>query len=609
MTDSVELKFLLQLKLSSRQTQSLPLSIACPKVCVCVSVCCSILRTSVCGSRPLLLPSITSPNKMDQKKTDRDSSHRNGIGQVVLYGEFTATDNRKVRYAVSLTELDLTVQKITSAPAGRSKVVFNLSDCIGCRAFKGEDNTDVGAYFSAYFYPFKRRWMSSGVARQRVEQCFRVALAQDSHANLEEAQRWARAINEGSVLQRPQRDGVLYSEVRRPCRVMLLVNPHSGKGQALSLFTGHVQRMLTEAGVPHTVVITERQNHARELAREADLSQWDALVIMSGDGLLFEVVNGLMEREDWESAIQTPLGILPGGSGNALAASIHYYSGSQPVSSEELLVSCGFLLCKGLVSRLDLVSVNMASSQRLFSFLSLAWGFVADVDIESEKYRHVGAARFTVGTLVRLASLRVYQGRLAYLPVDEPPSRAEVSPPLPASAFCSSLLCRPSKASSHQNTFHNSCNSNNAGKARRVDGPTPAPRGPADSLLAPLEQPVPGDWTVVAEEDFVLMLAMYQAHLGEDMLAAPGSAPDDGLIHLFYVKAGISRTALLRIFLAMEKGAHLATGCPYLVYVKVRALRLEPLSPKGVITVDGEAVDYGPVQAQVHGGLARLVSG
>ncbi|KAG9350402.1 hypothetical protein JZ751_026762 [Albula glossodonta] len=296
---------------------------------------------------------------MDQKKTEPGSSYRNGIGQVVLYGEFTATDNRKVRYAVSLTELDLTVQKITSAPAGRSKVVFNLRDCVGCRAFKGEDNTDAGAYFSAYFYPFKRRWMSSGVSRQRVEQCFRVALVQDSRANLEEAQRWARAITEGSVHQRPQREGqrrsredsaasflgavpwaailldsapgmpvlsqqpgaacgtgpyltnsggdgnpvfrlratvseasallatsshtsrpdpqsshtpvpenlcsvacerplpsVLYSEVRRPCRVMVLLNPHSGKGQALSLFTGHVQRMLTEAGVPYTLVIT-----------------------------------------------------------------------------------------------------------------------------------------------------------------------------------------------------------------------------------------------------------------------------------------------------------------------------------------------------------------
>uniref|UniRef100_A0A8C9ZEI1 sphingosine kinase n=1 Tax=Sander lucioperca TaxID=283035 RepID=A0A8C9ZEI1_SANLU len=191
------------------------------------------------------------------------------------------------------------------------------------------DSADVGAYFTAYFYPFKRRWMSAGVARQRVEQCFRVALVQDPLANLQEAERWARAIRDASVLRAPRRDGehcMVYAEVRRPCRVMILVNPHSGRGQALQLFTGHIQGMLTEAAVPYTLVITEHQNHARELVRKADLSQWDALVIMSGDGLLFEVINGLMEREDWQEAIQTPLGILPGGSGNALAASVHHYS-------------------------------------------------------------------------------------------------------------------------------------------------------------------------------------------------------------------------------------------------------------------------------------------
>ncbi|XP_055763363.1 sphingosine kinase 1-like [Salvelinus fontinalis] len=571
---------------------------------------------------------------MDPKITESDPpSYRNGITKVLQYGEFTATGNRKVRYAVSLTERDLTIQKITSTPAGRSKVVFNLRDCVGCRAFSADDNADAGAYFSVYFYPFKRRWMSSGVARQRVEQCFRVALFQDPRTNLEEAEKWAGTIRENSVRQQHLRNHVLYSEVHRPCSVMLLVNPHSGKGQALSLFTGHVQRMLNEAGVPHTLVITERQNHARELVREADLSQWGALVIMSGDGLLFEVVNGLMEREDWEEAIQTPLGILPGGSGNALAASIHHYSGAQPVSSEELLVSCGFLLCKGLVSRMDLASVHLGSSPsnptRLFSFLSLAWGFVADVDVESEKYRHVGAARFTMGTLVRLASLRVYKGRLAYLPVDEVDGEEEdgqspvslemtsMSPQHqpPSSAFCSStLLCQPLKDSPCQNaahhTFHNSRNSNNAFKAKKREpmSANATLTGPPDSLLVPLDQPVPSDWVIVPEEDFVLMLAMYQSHLAKDLYAAPDSTLDDGLIHLIYVRAGISRTALLRLFLAMEKGTHLANNCPHLVYTRVRALRLEPYSSKGVITVDGEVVEYGPVQAQVHGGIARLIT-
>lgn len=134
-------------------------------------------------------------------------------------------------------------------------------------------------------------------------------------------------------------------------------------------------------------------------------------------------------------------------------------------------------------------------------------------------------------------------------------------------------------------------------------------KGPPDSLLPPLEQPVPSSWVVVPEEDFVLMLAMYQSHLAADLLAAPEATLDDGLIHLFYVRAGISRTALLRLFLSMEKGMHMSNNCPHLVYAKVRALRLEPHSPKGVITVDGEVVEYGPIQAQVHKGLARLITG
>lgn len=287
------------------------------------------------------------------------------------------------------------------------------------------------------------------------------------------------------------------------------------------------------------------------------------------------------------------------------------------------------MLCKGLVGSMDLVSIHLASRQRLFSFLSLAWGFVADVDIESEKYRHVGAIRFLMGTLVRLASLRVYQGRLAYLPVKEglkPPKgsvKATHPPPTPQHpSLCSSLSCRlipnpsPNQRSHHN---HNSTNSNHNTITKSSNSPvttkTPETQshGKAtalvDSLLPGLDQPVPESWTVVKEEDFVLVLAIYQSHLAEDLWTVPGAIADDGLIHLFYVTAGISRPALLRLFLAMEKGAHLACGCPHLVYEKVKALRLEPISPQGMITVDGEMVEYGPVQAQIHPGLARLICG
>nr|XP_057934932.1 sphingosine kinase 1 [Doryrhamphus excisus] len=521
-----------------------------------------------------------------------------------LYGEFTATGNRKVRCAVSLTDREFIVQRLSAIHVGRQRVLL-LKDCIGSRAYREDDNSHRTAYLEVYFYPLKRRWMSSGLSRQRVEHCFRISEFQDPRANLEEAEKWARTVRERCSRQQNIGDGLQMSELTRPYRMMLLVNPQSGKGQALALYNNHIQRMLNEAGVPHTILITEHQNHARELVREADLSQWGAVVILSGDGLLFEVINGLLDRSDWEEAIRTPLGILPGGSGNALATSIHHYSGASVVSTEELLISCGFLLCKGLVSRMDLVSVHLFSGTRLFSFLSLAWGFVADVDIESEKYRHAGAARFTLGTLVRLASLRIYKGKLAYLP---------------AMGDCKQVrsmrngTLRHSTDSPILNSRHNSCHSNNSLKAMRTEH-TPsrnankAPMGLCDSLLPPLDVPPPSNWVVVPEEDFVLVLAVYQSHLAEDLLAAPDATLDDGVIHLFYVKAGISRAALLKLFLAMEKGAHVDSGCTHMVHTKVQALRLEPYSPKGIITVDGEVVEYGAVQAEVHRGLARLIYG
>lgn len=140
---------------------------------------------------------------MDHRRPD---TNRNG-GLNVLYGEFTTTGNRKVRCAVSLTDRDLTVQRLSAAPVGRSKLVLSLRDCVGCRTYRGYDKADSAAYLTVYFYPLKRRWMSSGVSRQRVEHSFRLAALQDPRANLEEAEKWAAAVRERSDRPQHARDG------------------------------------------------------------------------------------------------------------------------------------------------------------------------------------------------------------------------------------------------------------------------------------------------------------------------------------------------------------------------------------------------------------------
>lgn len=282
---------------------------------------------------------------------------------------------------------------------------------------------------------------------------------------------------------------------------------------------------------------------------------------------------------------------------------------------EDLLLSCCFLLCKGLVRPLDIVSVRLSSGPRLFSFLSLAWGFVADVDIESEKFRQVGAMRFLVGTLLRLASLRTYQGRLAFLPAREDsksaPSSSSPASPSPSSV-CSLVQCL-----SHmelQSNKQQECTSENTShKSNDYDFLLPNTDSKddrlPDNLLSPIGDPVPTDWTIEKKQDFVLVLATCHSHLAEELMVSPDTRPDDGYLHLLYVTAGISRPALLRLFLAMEKGTHLTCECPHLMYRRVRALRLEPITKPGVITVDGEQVEYGPIQAQVHKGYSRIICG
>lgn len=347
----------------------------------------------------------------------------------------------------------------------------------------------------------------------------------------------------------------------------------------------------------------------------------------------------------------------------------------------DLLLNCSLLLCRGGNCPLDLLSVTLASGSRCISFLSVAWGFVSDVDIQSERFRSLGSARFTLGAMLGLATLHTYRGRLSYLPASGEPVSPSPAQGLPRAKSELTLAPAPAPALTHS-PLHRSVSDlplplpqpqpaltspsspeplpilalNGGGPELAGDWagdaplspdpllpsppaspkaavlspitegapetpessglPPPTPDapvatstgGPPDHLLPPLDAPLPPGW-VTLEEDFVLMLAMLPSHLGADLVAAPNARFDDGLVHLFWVRGGISRAALLRLFLAMERGTHLSLGYPQVGYATTLAFRLEPLTPRGVLTVDGEQVEYGPLQAQVHPGLGRLLTG
>lgn len=73
------------------------------------------------------------------------------------------------------------------------------------------------------------------------------------------------------------------------------MNPASGKGKALKIAKENLLPVLTEAEIEYELVETQRQNHALKVVREMNIEEFNGVVIVSGDGLFHEAVNGLLQ--------------------------------------------------------------------------------------------------------------------------------------------------------------------------------------------------------------------------------------------------------------------------------------------------------------------------
>ncbi len=87
------------------------------------------------------------------------------------------------------------------------------------------------------------------------------------------------------------------------------------------------------------------------------------------------------------------------------------------ISSASLLISLKQYCC--IWSHRSFVC-SFTHSLEHWSFLQFAWGVVADVDLESERFRWAGAFRYDIGAVAGIALLRKYHGKLYYLPADDP---------------------------------------------------------------------------------------------------------------------------------------------------------------------------------------------
>eukprot|EP00268_Persea_americana_P014743 TRINITY_DN16616_c0_g1_i14.p1 TRINITY_DN16616_c0_g1~~TRINITY_DN16616_c0_g1_i14.p1 ORF type:complete len:531 (-),score=108.21 TRINITY_DN16616_c0_g1_i14:319-1911(-) len=172
------------------------------------------------------------------------------------------------------------------------------------------------------------------------------------------------------------------------------------------------------AGFKMEVVKTTSAGHARRLASNVDFSSCpDGIVCVGGDGIVNEVLNGLLSRSDEKEAISIPIGIIPAGSDNSLVWTV--LGVRDPVSAAIAIV-------KGGLTATDVFAVEWIQSGAVHFGMTVSYfGFVSDVLELSEKYqKRFGPLRYFVAGFLKFLCLPKYSFDVEYLPASK-----EVSDP------------------------------------------------------------------------------------------------------------------------------------------------------------------------------------
>lgn len=363
-----------------------------------------------------------------------------------------------------------------------------------------------------------------------------------------------------------------------PQRFLVILNPYSGgngpksKSGAIHVYETMIKPMLEQAGVEHDALTTKRGGHAMDRmgsrmddatmspgkgddeggnisdnvdSESRDISEYDAIIALGGDGIVYEIMQGIHARSDEEQILsKLKFGIVPCGTCNGLAKSILYWSDNADYTP----IESAMIICKGHTKKLDLATYQLAKTRKTFtSFLSFSWGLIADCDLESECLRCLGAIRTDIWAVYRgILFTKKYRGRFSYLP--------------------------PQNSNSGDNDV-----------VTAIDMPK-------------FNGPLPENWVTI-EDDFRVIWVCNTTHASYNVFSCPISKMNDGLFHVLIVRQSCSRLRLLQMLLKLDAGGHIE--CDGLEVVSCVAYRLEPLSDNSYNDLDGELIENGPIQASV----------
>ena len=181
----------------------------------------------------------------------------------------------------------------------------------------------------------------------------------------------------------------------------LLVNPKGGHKRGLEIYE-KVKHIFSSAGTNLTVLHTEYAGHAFDFANTLDFVGYDGLCAIGGDGTMYELINGMLKRDDNH---KIPIGLITGGTGNSFMYDVDCLD---PVDAAKRIV-------QHKLRPLDIAKVN-ANGELFYSFNIIGWGLATDAGKLAEKLRWLGGVRYDVASIIEVLKGK---DRIATLTLDK----------------------------------------------------------------------------------------------------------------------------------------------------------------------------------------------
>ncbi|CAH9123027.1 unnamed protein product [Cuscuta epithymum] len=232
-----------------------------------------------------------------------------------------------------------------------------------------------------------------------------------------------------------------YIRCKNPPKMLVILNPRSGRGRSTKVFHSMAEPIFKLAGFKLEVVKTTSAGHARQLASTVDFSTCpDGIICVGGDGIVNEVLNGLLCRDNQKEAISIPIGIIPAGSDNSLVWTV--LGIRDPTSAAIAIV-------KGGLTATDVFAVEWVQSGQIHFGTTVSYfGFVSDVLELSERYqKRFGPLRYFVAGFLKFLCLPKYNFEVEYLPASKESNHDGKHEVIDMSEVYTDIMMRSSKES------------------------------------------------------------------------------------------------------------------------------------------------------------------